>query len=424
MAIFGAQPALFQHTAAQVAGLVRTDPHGGVLIRYARRVIWIWGQRRLSLPPAWNCRAGTAFSSLKSYFLAALAPFDGFGILIAKRLVQIADRRWEMGEPFAGYNRIVTATDFSQSAESALWRAVWVAQQSCRRLVVASVVADLKKAVSRTSYRSRIEFLEGQEEHFQRELRRNADDTLKRLIGSLGSTGIEITYETLLGEPYVELIHSVQQEKYDLLVAGTRGHSALKQLVLGSTAKRLIRQCPASVWIVKHKEVQPPKSILAAVDLSEVSRRALDQAVWIARQASAQLHVLHVIESAGLTTALLDTKVAESTRSLRELIEAEVQHQFREFLLPAEHGGVRFTTHLLWGSPAHETVRQATQLSADLIVLGTVGRGGVEGLLLGNTAESILAHCDCDVLTVKPAEFVSPVRPASWPLHPGPTQTG
>jgi nucleotide-binding universal stress UspA family protein len=81
-------------------------------------------------------------------------------------------------------------------------------------------------------------------------------------------------------------------------------------------------------------------------------------------------------------------------------------------------------THLLWGSPAHETVGLAKKLGVDLIVLGTVGRGGVEGMFLGNTAESVLVYGDCDVLTVKPAEFVSPIRPASWPLHPGPKQAG
>jgi len=49
-----------------------------------------------------------------------------------------------------------------------------------------------------------------------------------------------------------------------------------------------------------------------------------------------------------------------------------------------------------------------------------VGRKGVERFLLGSTAESVLTHCECDVLAVKPADFVSPVKPAAWPLHPGP----
>jgi len=326
-----------------------------------------------------------------------------------------------MSDPFSGYKSILAATDFSAHALKALKRAVWVAQQSSKRLVVATVVADIRKAIHHTSYRSRIEFLEGNEEHFQRELRREADQKLKRQISRLGAKDIEVTYETLLGEPYQELIHSVQQEGYELVVAGTRGQSALKRLVLGSTAKRLVRNCPAAVWIAKNKEVAPPKSILAAVDLSEASRRAFDQAIWLAQRSGAQLHVLHVIESTGLRTDLLDLKVVGSSdKSLRELIEAEVTQNFQDFALAASQVGVTPTTHLLWGSPAHEVVRLASELSADLIVIGTVGRGGFEGMLVGNTVETVLTHCECDVLTVKPAEFVSPIKPAAWPLHPGP----
>src|SRR5262249_55546479 len=163
----------------------------------------------------------------------------------------------------------------------------------------------------------------------------------------------------------------------------------------------------ASVWIVKNKEISPPKSILTAVDLSDVSRRALDQAIWLAQRSGAQLHVLHVIESTGLNTDLLDRKVAgPSAKSLRELIEAEVAQKFKDFTSGASQAGLTPTTHLLWGSPAHEAVRLASELSADLIVIGTVGRGGFEGLLLGNTVETVLTHCDCDVLTVKPEGFV------------------
>src|SRR6478609_1682417 len=140
-----------------------------------------------------------------------------------------------MNTSFSGYKGILAATDFSDHGTRGVQRALWIAQRSCKRLVVAHVVADIRKAIHQTSYRSRLEFLQGDEERFQRELRRESDEKLKREITSLGSAGIEIKYETLLGEPYQELTHSVQQERYDLVVAGTRGHSALKQLVLGST---------------------------------------------------------------------------------------------------------------------------------------------------------------------------------------------
>jgi universal stress protein E len=322
-----------------------------------------------------------------------------------------------MSKPFLGYKRILAATDFSEWGDCALRRAVWIAQISHSPLVAAHVVADLRKAVHQTS---RIEFLEGHEERFQRELRSGSDAKLKRAIAGLGTTGVEIRYETLLGEPYTELIHSVQQVKYDLVVVGTRGHSAIKRLVLGSTAKRLVRKCPASVWVAKHQQ-KPPTCIVAAVDMSHVSRRAFREAVWVAQRTGAGLHVLHVIEGTGIPSDLLDTELAgRASHSLRQTIEAEVKQAFEKFVGEASHDCATQESHLCWGSPANETLALADRLHADLIVLGTVGRTGVQGLLLGNTAENVLVHSNCDVLTVKPADFVSPIQPATWELHPGP----
>jgi nucleotide-binding universal stress UspA family protein len=69
--------------------------------------------------------------------------------------------------------------------------------------------------------------------------------------------------------------------------------------------------------------------------------------------------------------------------------------------------------HLLRGSPSREIPALAKRLEADLVVMGTVGRSGIPGLLMGNTAETILYQLDCSVLAIKPPGFVSPVAVAS-----------
>lgn len=318
------------------------------------------------------------------------------------------------------FRKILVATDFSACADAALRQAVWLAKQSRGEIVLAHATADLRRAVSRTSYRSRIEFLEGQEEHFQREIRRDSDEKLKHAIHQLGDTGLKITYETLLGEPYVELIHSVQQEGYDLVMAGTRGKGAWQQLFLGSTARRLIRKCPVPVWVVKRQPAETPATILVAVDTSDASRPAVQQAARLADCVGAELHVVHVVEHE-IPEHLLDLKSAnDSGRSVREWVEEEATQDFEKFLASMQASQKVKQRHLLWGAPGERIVNLAKEIHAELVVLGTVGRTGLEGLLLGNTAENVLVHCDCDVLAVKPAGFHSPIAPASWPLHPGP----
>jgi universal stress protein E len=101
-----------------------------------------------------------------------------------------------------------------------------------------------------TSYEAKLDLLYGEGELFQHNVRSHANAKLKQLIAVADASGLDVTYETLLGEPYVEIIHAVQSENYDLVVAGMHGASAWEDLLIGSTAKRLIRKCPCSLWIV------------------------------------------------------------------------------------------------------------------------------------------------------------------------------
>ena len=114
--------------------------------------------------------------------------------------------------------------------------------------------------------------------------------------------------------------------------------------------------------------------------------------------------------------------IAKESRyaSLRREINEDATQRLEAFVQSLDTDRSRVHSHLSWGTPWKEICQAAQRLSVDLIVLGTVGRSGIKGVLLGNTAEQVLGTCDCSILTVKPDGFVSPIEPASWPLHPGP----
>ena len=82
-------------------------------------------------------------------------------------------------------------------------------------------------------------------------------------------------------------------------------------------------------------------------------------------------------------------------------LEARLSTETMHWLKPVRH--------LPKGSPREELPALAARLDADILVLGTLGRGGVPGLLSGNTAEAVLQRLDRAVLAVKPEGFVSPV---------------
>jgi nucleotide-binding universal stress UspA family protein len=124
------------------------------------------------------------------------------------------------------------------------------------------------------------------------------------------------------------------------------------------------------------------------------------------------------VETDEIPDNLLDVSAGPQYSSLRHLIADEAERRLGEFLSETRDCGVEMTSSLAWGRPAEAIVRTASELQADLIAIGTVGRSGLEGLFLGNTAESVLTASDCNVLAVKPAGFLTPVEPTGQQLHP------
>jgi nucleotide-binding universal stress UspA family protein len=87
----------------------------------------------------------------------------------------------------------------------------------------------------------------------------------------------------------------------------------------------------------------------------------------------------------------------------------ETAQKLRTFLSKAGEPISPGCVRLVKGRASAVIPRFAKKHAVDLVVMGTVGRSGIPGLLIGNTAEQILTHLESSVLTLKPAEFVSPV---------------
>jgi universal stress protein E len=314
------------------------------------------------------------------------------------------------------FQRILVATDFSPHSETALKQAIWLARKSRAQIVLTHVLPDLRKALLSASPNAQFDVFVGEGEQFQNEIRKESDAHMRTLIANSNAEDLDIRCETLLGEPYISIIHAVQQEKYDLVMVGTKGQSAWEKLFLGSTAKRLIRCCPVPVWTVKAEHDSAPKVVLAATDFSDVGRSAVQLACQIARQADSEFHLLHVIDSTDIPEGAIERM--NPGGAMRGAINEVAANRLTEFIKSLDIAPVKVHSHLTWGIPSQGVARLAEHLEVDLLVLGTVGRSGIKGVLLGNTAEKVLDTCNCSILTVKPDDFISPIEPPFWPLHP------
>jgi nucleotide-binding universal stress UspA family protein len=318
------------------------------------------------------------------------------------------DARW--------FQKILVATDFSEHSTAALREAVALAKLTGGQVTLVHVLSNLRAAMADMSKVSRWHLVDDIEA-FERQLRASSDKKLRAQAAELSREFPGIQIQTLVGTPYIELIHAVQAQGHDLALCGTRGQAGWKRFLVGSTSDRLIRNCPCPVWVVKGEGGKPPQTILVAIDLSPPSGRALEAAAWLAGRAGAGLHVLHVVDERDVPDlpegegGELELPPPLSRRQVNRAALERVEAFLAELALP-----VSAELHIGHGDAWKVIGATARKLSADLLAMGTIGRHGLPGLLLGSTTERVLHTAAVSLLTIKPADFRSPVDPAFWEL--------
>ena len=237
---------------------------------------------------------------------------------------------------------------------------------------------------------------------------------------------IDIDIEVFTGTPFLEIIRAVLRNRHDLVIkAADKG--GLVTRVFGSTDMHLLRKCPCPVWLHKHGHDKPYHRILAAMDFDEFSgterestlnRDIIDLAASLAQREHSELYVGHAWYTR--SAELLKTRASGLTEDEINEYEEETltcnERRLNELMTRAETWAgkdvwreVKPQTRLVKGRARRAIPQLAEELQVELIVMGTIRHAGIAGILIGNTAETILNRIDCSVLAIKPEGFVTPV---------------
>ena len=138
-------------------------------------------------------------------------------------------------------------------------------------------------------------------------------------------------------------------------------------------------------------------NVLVALDFSEHSRAVFDGAVAQAKAFGAQLHLAHAFEVLIYRGVRYDELLSNETV---DSAEEKAKAQLGEFLADAEKQGVKCESHFLEGEARNVLPRAASDLSTDLIVLGSHGQSGLRHLLIGSVTEHVIRHAPCSVLVI------------------------
>ena len=231
------------------------------------------------------------------------------------------------------------------------------------------------------------------------EVERKLGDALREHVAALtGRDPEDVEVRVASGAPDGELVRAAEETGARLVVVGSHGHSALKQIFLGDTAERVVRHAPSSV-LVARPHAQSGR-ILATTDFSNDAGAAVALAAEHARAVGARLTLACSIEKqlelAGEMTGFGAAYgfVEHEQEELRKKAEERLAAQLASV-------GAAGETRVLEGKPAAAIVQAAADLDAELVVIGARGRTGLRRLLLGGVAEKVVRAAPCSVLVAR-----------------------
>ena len=295
--------------------------------------------------------------------------------------------------------RILVPTDFSRNAEEALRFAVPLARQLGGKITLLHSI-DWQVNPQMRSAPGVIDTIN-----------KVAKDAAEHRLESLARTKVpqELLEKTIVefGPAQVGIPEAARELKIDLIVISTRGHTGLQRILLGSTTARVVRHASCPVLTVRPvagaTKISGPKTanlgpivtrILVPVVFSEGCTSTVRFATTLARIMQAQLTLLHVIAPLPLDCSRYIAEVQQYDAEVK--LDAKQKLKSLAATLPQN---IQSEVMLRQNIPHLGIIRAAREHRCDLITLPTRDLTSLKDFVLGSTAEKVIRHAPCPVLT-------------------------
>jgi nucleotide-binding universal stress UspA family protein len=205
-----------------------------------------------------------------------------------------------------------------------------------------------------------------------------------------------------------EILAAARELAADMIVMGTHGTGGFERFLMGSVTEKVLRKAGCPVLTVP-AGVEPTATgadfgtILCGIDRSPASYSALARALSLSQYAQGRLILTQVLEvPAPEHETVLGNRIDLS--DYRRAVEAETVEHLSALVPEGARAWCAPEIVVRFGKPHVEIVRLAQERGAKLIAIGTHGRGRLDGLLFGSTANQVVREATCPVLTVPPGQ--------------------
>ncbi len=316
----------------------------------------------------------------------------------------------------ANSRRYLVVVQQQQGSERAIEHALALAGQHNAELTIVDVYSYLDAYTRALS-----DIIDGSE--LRRLVLENRQEQLKRYLANHDDE-IARNAEVMVldGVPFVEIIREAARCGCELIIKVSDREGASRSRSFGSTDMHLMRKSPLPVWTINAANKDTARRVLATVDplamdpeARDLQRETLRIAADLAEANNAKLVVLSTWELVGedsmrnspflkIDDSRIDSLLEETdnrARNAQSLLARWFERELPYATVPQ--------WHVIKGSARQVIPGFVEAHDIELLVMGSVARAGIPGLLIGSTAESVLGDVSCSVLTVKPDGFISPI---------------
>lgn len=285
---------------------------------------------------------------------------------------------------------LLVGTDFSTRSDRAIRRAVILARSLKANLTLLHAVDD-----DQPLWR-----VEAEAE--------TADALLAKQVHGLREIdGLTCQPRVVRGDPFAALIEAASALEVDAIIIGPHRRQILRDVFVGTTAERIIRNAPCPVIMANAVPSPPFRHVVVAMDLSDTAAAAVAALRSLHLDQDALVTFLHIIDPpethlmtrASIPLAEIETHLKETSAKARTQMKVSVKR--------LGVTGAAFDVRMSGGSTAESIATEARNLHADLVVVATSGPSALARLMLGSVTASVLNHSEIDVLAVparRPAE--------------------
>lgn len=281
--------------------------------------------------------------------------------------------------------KILVPTDFHGSADRSIKLAIDLAKKFGSEIILLHVLTD-KPGLSQ----------------YEDTINKEVERQLKAIHSKIHDSGIQRVSQIIRkGSKLHEINQLAEEQDVNMILMGSGEGGTKDKSHIGTTTRRVIETSTKPVWVTTEQFADSIKSVLCPVDLSAPSRRALSNAIHLARYFTARLTILHVTESYGDMLDGLDVNLEDTGSS------NAIENELSRFLKTFDFYGVEWEKKIQHGKPASEILKAINGRGSEtLLVMGTTGRTGLRKLLVGSVTEKVTQALPCSFITMKQEDFM------------------